>query len=143
MRLLLTSLYCACTQDAMNRNFIKKNTETTGGLLTVNQSKTPYIYIPGDPAVTAVYNYQNQPMICHKFFICVHIKKWCKQTEIWNEPKCPNCEYRRLITILYLLRIDFGFQTEFIAFHVILILFLQKNVVTVFFDNLILSVTKL
>ena len=95
---------------AVGESFIKSwNLSTKAVLLTFNLQEQPYnIYIPGQPSDTAVYKYQEQPMICHNCDKYGHTKARCRQKTVCrncgkddhisdktykgsNELKCANC----------------------------------------------------
>ena len=56
-------------ENAFEASFIKsKNSNSTAVLLNFNLQEHPYtLYIPGQPSDTAVYKYQDGPMICHNY----------------------------------------------------------------------------
>ena len=88
---------------------MSKNFNATVVLLTFNLQEQPYtLYIPGQPSDTAVYMYQERPMICHKCLKYGHTeirfrrKAVCqnfeeedhtseKTNQCQSESKCVNC----------------------------------------------------
>ena len=85
-----------------------RNSNTTAVLLTFNLQEQPYAIYNGQPSDTAVYMYQDRPMICHNYQKYGHTKTKCRQegvcrncgeddhtsdkTNKWpNESKCTNC----------------------------------------------------
>ena len=75
-------------ENAVEAILIKsREPNTTAVLLTFNLHEQPYnIFIPGEPSDTAVYEYQNQQIICHKCYKYGHSKAHYKRKRL-----CRNC----------------------------------------------------
>ena len=98
-------------KNTIQESFIKsRNSNTTTVLRTFNLQEQPYtIYFPGQQSDTAVYKYQDRPMVCHNCHNYGHTKTRCRRKGVKqicrevdhtsnktnkspNETRCPNCE---------------------------------------------------
>ena len=75
-------------ENAIEVSFIKsKNSNAKAVLLTFNLQEQPFtLYIPAQSSDTAVYKYQDRPMICHKNHKYGNTKTRCRRKVV-----CRNC----------------------------------------------------
>ena len=71
-------------ENAIEASFTKsKNSNATAVLLGFNLQEKPYtLYIPGHPSDTAVYKYQDRPMIRRKCYKYGHTNTRCRRTVV-------------------------------------------------------------